>query len=283
MRRLLAVLPMAVALVAAPALAEDDRIVWAALDFPPFAILQGEHRGGGSFDGLLQLLVQEMPEYRHEIVPMTFARREGEIRAGQRLCTPGLFRTPAREGLLVFSQPALIHLDNRVVALASRADKLGPADQAVDLEALFKRADLVGGIIAERSFAPNIDPLIKRFSGSRNLVLRPMKSCQMFEMLLDGEIDYTLLFPHEAAYLAGRFKVVEPLQIRSIAGTPPYIATHVACTKGAWGEAVIRRIDGILARRRTAPEYRALSERWYGDADKALIRRYYPKLLADAP
>lgn len=275
-------LSMAAVVAATPVLAEDG-ILWATLDFPPFEILSGEHQGSGSFDGLLQLLVRQMPEYRHEVVKMTFARREEEMRAGQRLCTPGLFRTPAREHLLVFSKPALIHLDNRVVALADRADKFGPADQPIELAALLKRTDLVGGVIAERSFAPNIDPLIKRFGKRQSLVLRPMRSSQVFEMLVRGEIDYTILFPHEAAYLAEQFKLREPLLVRPIAGTPPYLMTHVACTKGAWGEAVIRRIDGILARRRTAPEYRAYSERWYGEADRTLIRRYYQRLLSDTP
>lgn len=273
---------MAAGLVALPALGQDE-IVWGVMEFPPFQVLSGDQRGSGSFDGLLQLLVRQMPEFRHEIVNMTFARREEEMRAGQPLCTPGIFRTPAREKYLVFSKPALIHLDNRVVALASKADSLGPADQPIDLAALLKRADLVAGIISERSFAPNIDLLLGRYGKSRNVVMRPMKASRMFEMLLNGEIDYTILFPHEATYLAGQLGTDAPLAIRAIAGTPPYIVTHVACTRGAWGEAVIRRIDGVLAGQRTTPEYRAYSERWYGEEDRQLIRRFYPRLLSAAP
>lgn len=278
----IAVLAAAAAFMAGPA-AGEETVVWSVLDFPPFQVLNGEHQGSGSFDGLLQLLVRQMAEYRHDIVPMTFARREEEMRAGQPLCTPGIFRTPARERLLVFSMPALIHLDNRVVALSAMDGKLGPEGQPADLEALLKRADLVAGIISERSFAPNIDPLVARHGKSRNVVMRPMKSYQVFGMLTGGDIDYTLLFPHEAAYLATQHKLREPLAIRPIAGTPPYIFTHVACTRGAWGEAVIRRVDSILARQRVMPEYQAYSERWYGEADKALIRRYYPRLLSEGP
>jgi len=256
----------------------DDSIVWAAIDFPPFQVLGGEFRGSGSFDGLRDLLVSRLPEYRHEVMGMTFARREEELRQGQRLCTPGMFRTPEREERLVFSRPALIHLDNRLVFLASRADRIG--DEAeIDLTRLLERPDLVGGAISGRSFAPNIDPVLKRHEGRPNLVMRPARAAQMLEMLVSGEIDYTILFPHEAAYLARQLRLKESLALRPIAGTPPYIFTHVACTRSPWGEAVIRRVDRLLGELRAAPAYRAYSERWYGEADRQSIRRHYPQLL----
>jgi len=273
-----AVAIVAALLAPAPA-AGRESVLWAVLDFPPFQIRDGEHRGTGSFDGLLDLLIAQLPDYDHEVVTMTFARREEEMRQGRRLCTPGLFRTPAREKLLAFSQPALIHLDNRLVFLAAKADRFG-GGRAVDLEALLKRPDLIGGIVAERSFAPNIDPLLRQYAKAPNLVVRPMKSSQMFELLSRGEIDYTILFPHEAALLQRQADPPPDIRLRAIAGTPPFILTHVACTKGPWGEAMIERINGIIEAQRSRPEYRALSERWYDASDKALIRKYYPQLLA---
>ena len=268
-------------LVAGDIACAREIVPWAVLDFPPFQIRDGEHRGSGSFDGLLDLLVRQLPDLDHDIVTMSFARREEEIRQGHRLCTPGLFRTPAREKLLVFSLPALIHLDNRLVIRAGRAGGL-ETGQPVDLDALLARRDLIGGIISERSFAPNIDPLLRQHVGAPNIVMRSIRSSQMYEMLMKGEIDYTILFPHEAAYLARSLGHAEETRILPIAGTPPYIFTHVACTRGPWGEAMIERIDRILLERRTSPEYRPLSERWYVDSDKALIRRYYPQMLAPA-
>jgi len=263
-----------------PALGRET-VLWAALDFPPFQIREGVFKGSGSFDGLLDLLVSQLSDLDHDVVTMTFARREEEIRQGQRLCTPGLFRTPAREKFLEFSIPALIHLDNRLVyRAASKGSFEGNAP--ADLEALLKRSDLVGGIVSERSFAPNIDPLLKQYAKNPNLLVRPLKSQQIFELLTKGEIDYTILFPHEAAYLARQQPGGQEIRLRPIAGTPPYIVTHVACTKGPWGEAMIGRINQVLRQQQGQPQYRALSERWYEDADKALIRKYYPLMLAPA-
>lgn len=261
-----------------------EAVLWAVLDFPPFQIRDGAFKGSGSFDGLLDLLVSQLGDFDHEVVTMTFARREEEIRLGHQLCTPGLFRTPAREGLLEFSLPALIHLDNRLVFRDANKDRFEGRPPA-DLDALLKRSDLVGGIISERSFAPSIDPLLKQAAKQPNLLVRPLKSQQMFELLLRGEIDYTILFPHEAAYLARQQRERPDIRLRPIAGTPPYIFTHVACTKGPWGDAMIGRVNQVLLRHQRQAQYRAFSERWYDESDKTLIRKYYPLMLmpANAP
>lgn len=257
----------------------NEKIVWAALDFPPFEILSGDYLGTGSFDGLLTTLIKNMNDYDHEVVPMTFARRDEELTAGNDFCTPGIFRTPSRvkQGWL-FSLPSLLHLDNRVIMLHKTGEKLtgsGP----VDLDGLFSRTDMVGGIMAGRSFAPNIDAEIERHKGAKNLLVRAMKSEQFFQMLLAGEVDYVILFPHEAAYLAKRFNAEGQIMNRPIAGTPPYIFTHAACSNSAWGRRAMARINAIIKEERGKPGYRALSERWYDSADKAKVQQNYPDLL----
>ena len=257
-----------------------ETVVWAVLDFPPFQIREGEHRGTGSFDGLLDLLIRELPQFEHEVVMMSFARREEEIRQGRRLCTPGLFRTPEREKLLAFSLPALIHLDNRLVVRADRVGSL-PRERPLRLAALLADPTLIGGVIADRSFAPNIDPLLRQSAGAPNLVTRTLKSAQLFEMLTHGDIDYTILFPHEAAYLAQAVGKRDSVRVLPIADTPAHIVTHVACSGGAWGEATIAAVDRVLRLHQRSAEYRAFSERWYEEADKAQIRAYYGHMLTD--
>jgi uncharacterized protein (TIGR02285 family) len=253
------------------------RIVWAALDFPPFQIVDGPHLGSGSFDGLRDLLVREIRDAEHEYATMTFARREDELRDGTLLCSPGMFRTPVRERYLVYSRPALIHLDNRLVFLGKNAARF-PQGEEIDLERVFRDRSLVGGVVAGRSFSPNIDALVRRHGGSANLQMRVVKPSQMVEMLLKGEIDYTIMFPHEAAFLEQQAGSTGRLANRRIAGTPPYIVTHVACTRSDWGERVIARVNRILRENQDRPEYIQFSERWYSAADQQLIRRYYPKL-----
>jgi uncharacterized protein (TIGR02285 family) len=257
-----------------------DSLIWAVANFPPFQVIEGPYKGSGSFDGELQTLIASMPEFEHQIVPMSFARRREEFRSGTNLCTPGIFRAPAEALKLAISIPALTHLDNRVIFLKDKAAKFGTED-TIDLDSLFGRQAVVGGMVQGRSYAPNIDEAIQRFFGNRHLIIRPMDTAQLFQLLLSGEIDYLLLFSHEAAFLADRFGAVGRIESRPIAGTPPYIYTHVACTGNAWGRAVIDKINAVLLAERGKPEYRSLSERWYPPIDQARVRRHYPNMLKE--
>jgi uncharacterized protein (TIGR02285 family) len=269
----------ALALLPASATAKEP-LIWAVFDFPPFQILEGPHMGSGSFDGELQSLIAKMPEFEHKIVPMSFARRREEFIAGNNICTPGIFRAPAMALKLAISMPALTHLDNRVIFLKDKAALFGD-DNPIALDVLFKRKNLLGVAVPGRSYAPNIDDAIQRYRGGPNLMIRALETSQLFQMLLNGDVDYLLLFSHEAAFLADRFGAGERIQNRPIAGTPPYIFTHVACTGNAWGRAVIDKIDAIMLTERVQPDYRRYSERWYPPDDQDKIRRYYPNMLKE--
>ncbi|HEX8989070.1 MAG TPA: TIGR02285 family protein [Rhodocyclaceae bacterium] len=255
-------------------------LTWAVLEFPPFQILEGPHRGSGSFDGELQTLIARLPEFEHRIVPMSFARRREEFTAGIDICTPGIFKAPAMALKLAISKPMLTHLDNRVIFLKEKEGRFGDS-APLDLDALLQDARLVGAVVPGRSYAPNIDASIQRARGRPNLLIRPLETGQLFRMLLGGDVDYLLLFPHEAAFLAEKFAATGRIANRPIAGTPPYIFTHVACTGDDWGRAVIARIDAAMAAERGKPEYRGYSERWYPPEDQERVRRYYTEMLKE--
>lgn len=259
---------------------DKESLTWGILNFPPFQILEGPRQGSGSFDGELQMLIARMPEYAHEVIPMSFARRREDFIAGANLCTPGIFRSPAQALNLAISIPALTHLDNRIVFLKDKA-KLFGEDNPIDLDKLFNDEKLVGAVVPGRSYSPNIDQSIQRFHGKPNLMIRPLEAKQLFEMLLNRDLDYLILFSHEAAFLADQSDSTERIMNRPIAGTPPYIYTHVACTGNAWGQAIIAKINAILLSAREQAEYRKYSERWYPIEDQEKVRDYYPNMLKE--
>lgn len=269
----------ALALVPSCATAEDT-LSWGVFDFPPFQIIEEPHKGSGSFDGELQTLIASMPEFKHQIVAMSFARRREEFIAGTNFCTPGIFHAPAAALKLAISVPALTHLDNRVIFLKDKAHLFGNSDP-INLDTLFNNKKLIGAVVAGRSYSPNIDDTIKRFHGSLNLMIRPLETSQLFQMLLSGDVDYLILFPHEARYLADKFEAVDRITNRQIKGTPPYIYTHVACSGNDWGRATIKKINAVLLAERNQPNYQSFSERWYPPEDQQRIKRYYPAMLQE--
>lgn len=257
-----------------------ETLVWSVIDFPPFQVLDGTYAASGSFDGELQTLTDKMPDFEHTIVRMSFARRKQEFLSGTNICTPGIFLAPAKELNLAISKPVLTHLDNRVIFLKNKAALFGN-ENPIDLEALFKRKNLIGGMVAGRSYAPNIDALIRRYKDSPNLVIRTLTGNQQFQMLQSGDLDYLIMFSHEAAFQNNRMGLNNTVMNRSIAGTPPYLYTYVACTGNDWGRAVINKINAVLDRERRKDSYKQFSERWYPPEDRKKVRRYYPLMLAD--
>ncbi|MES2016988.1 MAG: TIGR02285 family protein [Pseudomonadota bacterium] len=266
----------------APVLAADTPVItWAVTHFPPFQIRSGEHQGTGSFDGLLQTMTAKLTGFEHDVALMSVTRRDEELREGKNICTPSIFKNPAREKVWEFSKPALLHLDNRLVFLSENARQFGAGE--IDLDALFQRTDLTGGILAGRSYALAVDPVIAKYKDSPNLVIRSMPIEQFFEMLVNKNVDYLILFGHETQFLADKFKQPESaFANRHISGVQPYIYTHVACTRNAWGKAVIKQVDALLERELPTPAYRKFSERWYNADDQARVRRFYPQMLKDA-
>lgn len=258
-----------------------DNITWAVTHFPPFQIRTGAHQGTGSFDGLLQTMTTRLSGFDHEIALMSVTRRDEELRDGRNICTPSIFKNPAREKVWEFSKPALLHLDNRLVFLSENATKFGAG--VIDIEALFQRKDLTGGILAGRSYALAVDPVIAKYKDSPNLVIRSMPIEQFFEMLINKNVDYLILFSHETQFLADKFNQPDSkFANRRIAGIQPYIYTHVACSKNAWGKGVIKQVDAQLESVLPTPEYRKFSERWYSPDDQTRVRRFYPQMLKDA-
>lgn len=48
--------------------------------------------------------------FEHEISTMTVTRRDEELREGKNICTPSIFKNPAREKIWGFLKPALLQV-----------------------------------------------------------------------------------------------------------------------------------------------------------------------------
>lgn len=283
--RLLGVVLNLLALIATWSIHAKEPLLWAVIDFPPFQILSGPYQGSGSADGELKTLIANLPEFEHQIVPMSFARRKQEFMRGSNLCTPLIPLAPARALNLAVSIPALAHLDNRVIFLQeNRAHFSEFAEPAsIDAATLFSRQDLIGGISADRFYGVTMNPIIERFRNYPNLVIRPLTAKQWIEMLLHGHLDYVLMLSHEAAFQAHEMAPDKLLSSRALTGTTPYLFTHVACTGNAWGQEIINKINAILMNERKQPYYRSYSERWYSETDQAKVRTFYALMLEQNP
>lgn len=103
-------------------------VLWLGVDFKPMIIKDGPQSGEGFLDKTLLLFQQLLPGYRHLSTLSNTRRQELEmlaaLRAGRRVCSVALFRTPKREEFAVFSRPFLSILPNGIITLQRLAPVL---------------------------------------------------------------------------------------------------------------------------------------------------------------
>ena len=254
--------------------AEKPLVTWILSDFPPFIVTDGPSLPGEGFiDFTLRYLVERMPEYRHQYEVAGIARAIGLMEQGAPVCHPALLRTAEREKVAVFSGPAHFALSHMVVARRDRLDRLFrhmDDEGAVDLARLLADPTLTTSLTEKRAFSPMIDKALADAGPSRNRPTIGVRFDSPFLQLDAGWIDYIFAYPVEPGWYrkSGRISPDADLVYLPVAGSEDYVLGGIGCTRGAWGDAVIRRIDAAVAAAGPRPPW-INREKELSDADAA--------------
>ncbi|MDE1950136.1 MAG: TIGR02285 family protein [Burkholderiales bacterium] len=273
-----AVLAALLVILAPSAAWSRDTITWASLDFPPWMILEGPHRGQGVWDELQQYLIDALPEYDHRVQVMNNERYELLARQGEKVCKVYYFKTPARERLLHYSIPSVVFLANQVVMRADKAALLGHPTH-LSLAALLQDPRFAGTVVKGRSYGPQIDALLRAHLAQGRVREAVTTNESLFQYLADGRTDYILEFPAVRDFFEQDLSARPALVNIAIDEADPANLTYVTCVRNAWGAAVIARVDRLLERRIASPAHRSATLRWYLPADQQTLGRFYDRLL----
>jgi len=279
---------LAAAVLAAPLASWADtpkapeRITWAVIDLPPVYILAEEptveNLGEGVSDRILRMVIHAMPDYQHQIVRMNLPRALLEMRNGAPICMMNVQRNPERDAV-AHSTPLLMAPSLTVVL---RDDVLRAHPEwrdGVPLRELVREPSLHGIYLADRSFGPTLDTIIQ---SPDNVGLKPNNGAtgvNMLKMIALGRADYSLDYPAMLAYLSRGSDLSKHLVSLPITESPAFVEGHVLCTRNAWGEAAVRRIDGVLRDLAATKDYREALYRWLpADAlrrDRKALDRFF--------
>ena len=83
--------------------AENKQLNWYHPKIAPLHILEGPQKGKGYLDLLLADVISKMPEYRHKVHVVGFARVFAFMKSKTLVCSPTLLKTPEREKFIHFS------------------------------------------------------------------------------------------------------------------------------------------------------------------------------------
>lgn len=234
---------------ALPAHAEDT-LTWLLRDLPPLTIFEGSGKGQGALDQLLPILIEHLPEYRHQVLHVNRARGMQMMREPSFTCDPSLLWTAERAKYIVFSNQAFVVASNGVTIRRSQQEALAPyiSEGQFDLQAFLDAHKARIGAIAERSYGPIIDERLK-YADAHKLALHYGNDAlgSLLQMQRLGRLEAVLGYWPEIRYHAMQQGIAaDDLSFYPIKGSAPYQRTHIGCSDTAQGRQAIERINQVL-------------------------------------
>ncbi|TDV62457.1 uncharacterized protein (TIGR02285 family) [Pseudomonas sp. LP_7_YM] len=235
-----------------------ETLIWLLRDFPPLTIFAGTQSGQGAIDQLMPELIARMPQYDHQIMHVNRARgtqmlQDPEVFA----CDPTLLWTPKREKTTLFSIPIYAINGNGVTIERSKHALFAPflrADGHLDLAALLESNTVKTGIVAERSYGPVIDDILRNTTRPENLILHYGNSAvgSMVQMERLGRFQAIISYWPEARYQAQQQGIApDELEFFPVKDTPKYQFAHIGCSKTDKGREAVAIINREMRTLRT--------------------------------
>ncbi|MDI4632808.1 hypothetical protein J7U46_07090 [Pelomonas sp. V22] len=250
---------------------------WLVQDMAPaFSYAHGhaprvaEDLGDGEISGFLRLLIQRLPQYRHEFVEASLPRFETLVRQGATLCSALHLRKPERLEWLYFTQlyPPLFSRQIHVIVHKDNLARFQSQGQVLQLSDLLQRKDLVGLLPRDRAFGPRIDGLLQAASTQAPATVVAGRSMHLLAMLKAKRMDWTLDYPTVVDAMGGSDLVKLPLA----EGRSTAVAT-MACSRSAEGKQRIEAIDAAVRKLAQDPQRDGWIRAWRGDAIDETERR----------
>lgn len=177
---------------------------WLVQDMPPHFVYRdgkppqrAEDLGQGEVDGFLRLLIERMPQYRHEFIELSLPRFEAQVRQGETLCSVLHVRTPERLQRLYFTTlfPAMLSRQIHVIVRREDLARFESNGQPLQLADLLRRTDLTGLLPRDRSYGPRIDKLLAANPERAPRSIVAGRGVHLLPMLRARRMDYTLEYP----------------------------------------------------------------------------------------
>ena len=227
-----------------------ETLTWLLRDFPPLTISAGPQTGQGAIDRLMPELIARMPEYNHQIMHVNRARgtqmlQDPDVFA----CDPTLLWTPERDKTILFSIPTYATPGNGVTIEKTNHEKFAPfltADGHLDLAALLASNTVKVGIVAERSYGPTIDKILRTTAQQDSLILHYGNAAvgSMLQMERMDRFQAIVSYWPEARYHAQQQNIpLTKLEFFSVKDAPKYQFAHIGCSKTDKGRAAMDVIN----------------------------------------
>ena len=264
----------------------EDTLTWLLRDLPPLTIFEGPKKGQGALDQLLPILIERLPEYRHQVLHVNRARGMQMLREPRLTCDPSLLWTAERAKYMVFSDQAFMVASNGITLRRSEQNAMTPfiVDGQFDLRAFLEAHKARVGVVAERSYGPVIDEQLKQ-ADPHKLALHYGNDAlgSLLQMQRLARLEAVLGYWPEIRYHALQQGIAaDDLSFYPIKGSAPYQRTHIGCADTPTGREAIQRINQVL---RDIPQEQVQQSyaSWLDPIMRAHYLRDNPRFFQDSP
>ncbi|WP_372770828.1 TIGR02285 family protein [Pseudoalteromonas sp.] len=241
-------------------------INWVVVDYPPYYILEGDLKGQGRDELVIDLVSANLVGYQFKRHVMPASRAVKALAKDDEVfCMASLYRNEEREKFIHFTDEfSTLGLSPAIAMRKSTVDKLQLDNQiAVSLTKLIMQNGLTIGTTLNRSFGKEIDEIIS-LSPEQQISARAGRDTleSLTYMLLKGRVDIILGYPSEHTYLKSLMDKNNELMQLTVLETKAVSKGYIGCSKNKQGVAVIKAINAVLSEVNRGEQFKALMLRW---------------------
>ncbi len=241
-----------------------ETVSWAIVTEPPITYEEnGEFRGYGV--EYIKMIQAELPQYHHVIyLAGNYKRLTNDVIAGPLTAAIGLFKTDERLHVMHFAKVPAFYFFNIQLAMRQETYKALKSPEQLSLHSILKDSNYVLGTSNGRKYSQEIQQILedKTNRSSVNVFSQGNVSRSLLQMLDAGRIDFTLLYPEEASYLAINENRKSKIITVPLTETEMLSYSWPVVTKNAKGEKLASEITEALIKIRRQRKYRDLYKAW---------------------
>lgn len=241
---------------------EPETITWLVLDLPPLFITKGPDAGNGIVDRVQKMIIKGLKGHHSETRIANASRIAKELDQDRKVCFAGEFYgNPA----FLTSIPTIALPSHNLIVLKENAHLFG-SGKRVSLKSLLENEKLIFGTAENRLYGPDLDTVLRQYSGSKNMYARSGKDTLegLLGMLAKKRIHYIIEYPVSIRYAAKKTGVWDRLAIIPIQENSEALPIRgaVRCPDTPWGRRLIKEINDVLRTIRPTSAYRKIMEDW---------------------
>lgn len=244
-RRLCTLLTLTLLTLGAELRAEPQEIIWGISPLPGQVNLRdGQPHSGVLVDLLLQV-IKRMPQHRHRLQLVNLSRGLEQLKQPGTTCLLPTVRTAERDQL-GHHVDLFVAMPHQLLVRSSDQARFASGQNEVSLRVLLQDTQLRGGLNQDRSYGPNLDPLLKDPAVQPRLLRIQTSSANnnLLDMLAYGRIDY-LLEHAEVIQFIQRQGGASNLALLPLQEASTPLVNGIYCSRTAAGARLIREIDSI--------------------------------------